>query len=206
MSAKVIRDNNRIPDLVKILEELHKTEIHIGIFGKDDSHLLMIANVHEYGCTIKPKRAKRLAIPLNKMARGRSPRQFSDLYPLTTRDGALYLVRDKGQNQIEFMYWLATEVHIPERSFIRGGFDANSNRFSNRATALLKKVISGAMTMDAFFTMMGEYIVSELQKYMTNLKTPPKSRTTISASGGKTNPLIDTGRLRDAITYKVVKN
>ena len=202
--AKVVRDNNRLPDLISVLEELHRTEIHIGIFGKDDSHLLMIANVNEFGATIRPRKAKRLAVPLNKRARERSPRSFSDLWPLKTADGALYLVRNKGSNQVEFMYWLATQVTIPERAFIRGGFDANAGRFSDRAVRLLKKVMVGTLDMHGFFELTGDYIVSELKRYMTNLRDPENSFATKS-SKGRSNPLIDSGRLRDAITYKVVR-
>ena len=204
MSAKVIRDDNRLPDIIKILEELERTEIHIGIFGRDDSHLLMIANVNEFGCVIRPKTAKRLAVPLNKRARGRSPREFGDLFPIRSREGTLFLVRSKGSNQIEFMYWLAKEVRIPERAFIRGGFDANSRRFGDRAVALLRQVILGRQTMEGFFELMGDYIAGELKKYMNALKDPPNSWATKSAKG-KSNPLIDSGRLRDAITYKIVR-
>jgi len=202
--AKVVRDNNRLPDLMDILDELHRTEIQIGIFGRDDSHLLMIANVNEYGATIKPRKAKRLAVPLNKRARERSPRSFNDLWPLKLDDGRLYLVRNKGANQLEFMYWLATQVVIPERAFIRGGFDANANRFSQKAATLLKKVIVGNLNMKNFFELMGDYIVGELRRYLNNLSSPENSSATKSAKG-RSNPLVDSGRLRDSITYKVVK-
>lgn len=204
MSFKVERDENHIPELIKILEELNRTEIHIGIFGKDDTHILMIANVNEFGCTIKPK-GKRLAVPLNKNAREKSPRQFDDLFTLKTDDGSLYLVRSKGKNQLEFMYWLATEVTIPERAFIRGGFDENKDKFGKRAASLLKKVFKQEMSIDDFFTRMGEYIVGELQKYLNDLKEPPNSPITLHAKSPKTNPLVNEGRLRQAITYKVVK-
>jgi len=204
VGVKVVRDDNRLPDLMKILEELHRTELHIGIFGKHDSNLLMIANVNEYGATIKPKNAKRLAVPLNKKARERSSRSFNDLWPLKTDDGHLYLVRNKGANQLEFMYWLAAQVVIPERAFIRGGFDANASRFSQKAASLLKKVILGQMDMRGFFDFMGDYIVKELQRYMTNLRDPANKQTTISAKG-RSSPLIDSGRLLNSITYKVVK-
>lgn len=202
--ARVIKDNNRIPDLVKILEHLHSHEIQIGIFGKDDSHILMIANVNEFGVTIKPKTAKRLAIPLNKKARGRSPRTFNDLWPLRTQKGELYLVRNKGSTGLEFMYWLATQVTIPERAFIRGGFDENEKKFSTKAQRLLKKVILGQLDLTSFFNFMGDYIVSELQRYMTNLSDPPNSDATVAAKG-RSSPLIDTGRLRNAITYQIIK-
>lgn len=207
MSVKVIKDHNRLPNLIAIMEELNRTELHVGIFGKDDSHLLIIANVNEFGCVIKPKKAKRLAIPLNKRARERSPRSFSDLWVLSTGEGAnkkLWLVRNKGSNQIEFMYWLAKEVVIPERAFLRGGFDANHNQFSEKAVRLLGKVIKGRLSMDHFFEKMGDYIVGELQGYMLNLQDPPNSFATKSAKG-KSNPLVDSGRLLKAITYKIIK-
>lgn len=203
MSFKIEKDENHIPELIKIIEELGRTEIQIGIFGSDDSEILMIANVNEFGCTIRPK-GKRLAIPLNKKAREKAPREFTDLYTLKTKDGSLYLVRNKGKDQIEFMYWLATEVHIPERAFIRGGFDENKDRFAQKAASLLKKVFKQELSLDDFFIILGEYIVSELQKYMVNLKEPPNAPITIHAKQ-KSNPLVNTGRLHDAITYKVVK-
>ena len=46
-------DKNRIPDLIGALEKLNNYRIEIGIFGEDDSQILMIANVHEYGCRIE---------------------------------------------------------------------------------------------------------------------------------------------------------
>lgn len=209
MSYKVEKDINRIPELIKIVEDLGRTEIHIGIFGSDDAFVLMYANVNEFGCTIKPK-GKRLAIPLCKQAKEKSPREFSDLYTIKAKNGrdgekeSLYLVRNKGADKIEFMYWLATEVTIPERSFIRGGFDAKENLFGKQATTLLKKVLAFEMTTDDFFETLGSYIVSEFQRYLNDLKEPHNAPITTYAKQ-KSNPLVDTGRLREAITYKVVK-
>jgi len=165
----------------------------------------MIANVNEFGATIRPRNAKRLAIPLNKAARENSPRSFDDLFTLRTNDGSLYLVRNKGGSRLEFMYWLATEVHIPERAFIRGGFDTNTNKIGKRAEALLRTVIAGQNSLDVFWDTLGEYIVGLIRRYMTSLKDPPNASITVTAKGGKSNPLINTGRLRDAITYKVVR-
>lgn len=200
-----VTDTNRIPDLIHILDELNRREIRIGIFGKHDSFLLMIANVNEFGTTITPRRAKRLAIPLNKKARERSPRSFTDLFPLKANSGELFLVRNKGATGLEFMYWLATSVTIPERSFIRGGYDTNQAKIADKANRLLKQVILGQLDLDSFYTFMGEYIVSELRNYMTNLTGPPNSFATKGSKRGS-NPLIDTGRLRDAITWLVVKS
>lgn len=46
-----VRDSNRIPRLRAILRELKSYRIEVGIFGSDE--YVMIANVHEFGATIR---------------------------------------------------------------------------------------------------------------------------------------------------------
>ncbi|WP_425447744.1 hypothetical protein [Dethiothermospora halolimnae] len=199
-----IEDENNIPRLLEALEELSRKSIQIGIFGEDDSQILMIARVNEFGAHIEPKSAKYLTIPLNKKAREKSPRDFSDLFPIKA-NGGLYLVKKKGKKNLEFYYWLAESVDIPERSFIRGGYDEYRNKIERKGEILLKKVLSFKITVDKFFETLGEYIVGRIVKYMTDLKAPPKSSVTLSTDKRKTNPLIKTGRLKSSITYKVVE-
>ena len=50
----------------------------------------------------------------------------------------------------------------------------------------------------------GAKAVGGVKSYMTALKEPPNALSTIKRKGSA-NPLIDTGELRRAITYKVVK-
>ena len=45
-------DNSGLDEVIKNLEELEKYYVVIGITAKNDSKLIMIANVHEYGCNI----------------------------------------------------------------------------------------------------------------------------------------------------------
>lgn len=51
----IVHDNNKIPELIKVLEELKSTEIQIGVFGdsgsydEDDMTVLGVATIHEYG-------------------------------------------------------------------------------------------------------------------------------------------------------------
>lgn len=50
------RNNPVLEDLARLKRELTalgKMTVHVGILGEADSEMLMIANVHEYGCTIK---------------------------------------------------------------------------------------------------------------------------------------------------------
>ena len=92
------------PELLRIkkeLERLNKMKIHVGIQGASGydengndeegapADLLTIANVHEFGATIKAKNVKNLAIPIAKKAIGKSPLDFPGLFFLRS-DGYLF--------------------------------------------------------------------------------------------------------------------
>lgn len=97
------------------------------------------------------------------------------------------------------------EINIPERSFVRGSYDENKNKIIDNADKLLEKVINLELPVSVFFDALGEYIVGLVQEYMTDLKSPPNHPTTI-VNKKSSNPLINTGRLRQSITYKVVRS
>ncbi|MFT9493415.1 hypothetical protein [Anaerosolibacter sp.] len=203
MSTK-IDNKTKVPQIIEALDQLSKKKILIGVFGEDDSFILMIARVHEFGMTITPKNKRYLTIPLNKLAKEKSPKDFNDLFSFKADSGELYLVREKGKDKLEFMYWLAKSVTIPERSYMRGAYDHKLGDMERRVKKLLNQVITLQITTDTFFKVLGEYIVGIVQKYMTDLKEPAKSPITLAQAPDKSNPLIQDGRLRQAITYKVV--
>lgn len=94
---------------------------------------------------------------------------------------------------------------IPERSFIRAGFDYYRSRIEENAVELLEQVIYKGLSAYTFFDALGHIMVGFIQTYITDLDTPPLSPITIKKKGSS-NPLIDTGQLRDSITYEVVEN
>lgn len=47
-----IVDQSNVDRLLAVLAELERLQVEIGVFGEDDSHLLMVARVHEFGCQI----------------------------------------------------------------------------------------------------------------------------------------------------------
>jgi phage gpG-like protein len=96
------------------------------------------------------------------------------------------------------------KVNIPERSFIRAGFDQNANKIQQKAQLLLEQVLTFRLSPSNFFDVVGEYAVGLIQEYITDLQDPPNKPGTIKAKGSS-NPLIDTGRLRQSITHRVVK-
>lgn len=93
--------------------------------------------------------------------------------------------------------------NIPERSFMRAGFDENVDEIQRTAETLLDGVLQGRTTGKAMLEALGGVVVSMIQNYLTDLSTPPLSARTIEQKGSS-NPLIDTGQLRSSITWKVV--
>lgn len=164
-----IRDDNNIPRLLQALAELEDLSVEIGIFGEEDSEILMIAAVHEFGCqvAVTPK--------MRGWFRGQG-------HPLK-----------KG----------TTQINIPERSYVRAGFDESEEKITQSAELLLDGVLQLEITPAAFYEALGAQVVSMLQGYLTNLTDPPLSDMTKDRKGSS-NPLIDTGRLRQSITWRVV--
>lgn len=183
------------------LAKLAGAEIHVGVLGSADGELLKIAAVHEFGATIHPKNAKNLAVPLSPKAKGHSPREFDDLWVYDSGEDR-FLVRDKGKTGMEFLYLLLPSVTIPERSFIRAGYDGNKDLLAKACENAVRRVIMGELTAEQACHNIGTAAAAMVKKYMRTVQ-PAKSSITLASAPGKTTPLVQTGRLRDSITYEV---
>lgn len=95
-----------------------------------------------------------------------------------------------------------THITIPERAFLRNGYDENKDDVLNRVDALLGDVIGGTMSTDQFFEVIGLLMKSRIQDYARDLDSPPNHPYTVERKGSS-NPLVDTGDMIGAITYKV---
>lgn len=94
-------------------------------------------------------------------------------------------------------------IIIPERSYLRAGFDANADEIQGKMEYLLGLVLDGKITGQQALNAIGGFVATRIQAYLTDLKTPPLAESTIRRKGSS-NPLIDTGQLRDSITWQVV--
>lgn len=92
--------------------------------------------------------------------------------------------------------------HIPERSFIRAGVDLNESRINERAEAVHRQILDGALSMDAGLGMMGEFIQAIITSRITTLRVPKNADATIRRKRSS-NPLIDTGRMRASIRWEL---
>lgn len=203
-----IRRTNNIPRLKQLLQRLDKKEIQVGVFGNDSNvdheniNIVTLARVHEYGMTITPKHAKYLTVPVHPAAKGKRAGDFPDLVfiPNKAKDGGR-LVRKRG-NDMETIFVCVESVTIPERSFIRSGFDKNVDKITTKIETLLDGVISFGINPDVFLDMIGLEFAGLIQKELKKLKSPANAPATKRVKGSS-NPLIDTGRLVGAISHKV---
>lgn len=204
-----------VPYLRKVkaeMEALNKLRIKVGIQGDADSELLMIANVHEYGATITAKNARNLCIPIHKDSYDKSPRDFQDLFFIRSKDGYLFGVTAKkgrknteNANNLNFLFLLLPSVTIPERSFIRAGFDHNKEALAQIVQEAVADIYQGKTTARQAAEWIGGQAVGLIQQFMSEAGnfTPKGSIQRERASSYADSPLMVTGRLRNSITWKV---
>lgn len=199
MAVKIKTVKNEFPKMEAKLEILNGKTINVGVQGEH----AWLAAIHEYGCDIKPKRAKYLTVPCNRAAFGKRAADFPDLFFFQTKSGSKFLARKKGKDDIEFMFALFRHVKIPERSFLRAGFDAVHLKAVDRAERILPKVIEGKVSEDVLYELVGTILRDGIKDYARDLSSPPKRPITIEAEGGAENPLINTGDMINGIEYEV---
>lgn len=95
-----------------------------------------------------------------------------------------------------------TQIVIPERSFLRAGFDEHHEEVIAKAEkALAHTLISGDAS--DFLNTIGQLLRDRIVDYGQKLKDPPKHPFSLEMNPGKTNPLIITGDMIEAITWEV---
>lgn len=105
----------------------------------------------------------------------------------------------------------APKVNIPERSFIRRTFVQKQKETGKMISALTAKFIQG-QSLEKTLSQLGLWASTEVKKTITTgeglagegggFRGEPLKPATIARKGSD-RPLIDTGRLVNAITYKV---
>lgn len=93
-------------------------------------------------------------------------------------------------------------VTIPERSFIRTGFDNNVDKIGDKIESFLDDVINLNLDPDVFVDMIGMEFAGMIQRHTRTVKSPPNAASTKNVKGSS-NPLHDTGRMIGAIRHEV---
>lgn len=92
--------------------------------------------------------------------------------------------------------------HVPERSFVRSTYSEKIGEWSNFARRLTGQVATGTITAEEAYSKMGARMARDIKRKVTTLSSPPNAPATIEKKGSA-NPLIDTGHMREAITWRV---
>lgn len=88
---------------------------------------------------------------------------------------------------------------IPARSFLRSTVDENKN-YDAEIRALVRNL--GARGALQALELLGMKITADVKRKIVELDEPPNAPATVEKKGSS-NPLIDTGRLRQGIDYEV---
>ncbi len=99
---------------------------------------------------------------------------------------------------------------IPERPFMQNAIKANRAKYRNSMRVAARTIIvavvqgrnSGIAAKTSALTKLGIQAQGDIQAEITSLQSPPNSPVTIELKGSS-NPLIDSGELRNAVTFKV---
>lgn len=92
--------------------------------------------------------------------------------------------------------------HIPERSFLRVPLRASQKEFASAFKRIMPKVANGDMTMPQALEQIGAKAASVSQEAISAGIEPANAESTVKRKGSS-KPLIDTGRLRQAVTWVV---
>lgn len=96
-------------------------------------------------------------------------------------------------------------IKIPERSFIRSSFDARQNKVGESGDKLMEMVLNGDLEVRSFYEMLGQTASDAIKDYLiNNVVAPPDTELTVRNKHGKSNPLVNTGRLVNSIDYEIV--
>jgi len=91
---------------------------------------------------------------------------------------------------------------VPERPFMRNAMRDNRGAYRDALKTSAAKILRGETSLVVVMNKLGILAQGDIQGEITALRTPPNSPVTVALKGSS-NPLIDTGEMRAAVTWKV---
>jgi hypothetical protein len=95
------------------------------------------------------------------------------------------------------------EITIPSRPFIRQTFDEQIPELDRKSNELLDQVISGKITKKKALSELGQTHQNQIQSNMATKGKFKENHGFTERRKGSSQPLIDTGRLRQSINFEV---
>ena len=97
-----------------------------------------------------------------------------------------------------------THIHIPERSFLRTGYDQNRDKLLQKALMVLQDVASGKTSAAQFHEAVGSSLRDAIKKYAIELSSPGNHPFTVERKGSS-NPMVDSGDMIEGIIWRKAK-
>lgn len=95
-----------------------------------------------------------------------------------------------------------TSRGIPERPFMQNSVRANRGKYQTAMRSSAAKILRGETSLQVVMQKLGILGQGDIQAEITSLMTPPNAPSTIRQKGSS-KPLIDTGEMRSAVTFRV---
>lgn len=110
---------------------------------------------------------------------------------------------DDGAPLASKAFWneLGTES-IPERPFMRDTFDEQKGKWGRTADIAISAILTGRFNPERAFGVLGQMAEDDIKAAITSGDWVPNAASTVSQKGSS-QPLIDTGAMRQAIRYEV---
>jgi hypothetical protein len=91
---------------------------------------------------------------------------------------------------------------VPARPFISTAFEENRENLHQMKARLWNGVIDGRIGADQAARLLGEHHQNQVREKITAIDTPPNAPLTVELKGSS-NPLIDTGQMRQTVRYEI---
>lgn len=95
------------------------------------------------------------------------------------------------------------KVTIPPRPFMRPALFNNRRKLSTLTKKLSTDILDGSRTVNSGLSLIGEFMVNSIKKAINDVDSPANAPSTIAAKGSS-KPLIDTGRMKNSVSYLVL--
>lgn len=89
---------------------------------------------------------------------------------------------------------------IPERPFMRNAMRNNRNKYRSVLRSSAAGILMGETKLPIVLSKLGALAQGDIQGEITSLSSPPNSPVTVLLKGSS-KPLIDTGAMRQAVTW-----
>lgn len=152
-----------------------------GNVESDDLTMASLGAIHEFGADIKHP---------GGTSYGYASKAAAD------RDQVRFL--KKGSGYMELGVTKPHDINIPARPWLEPGVASATPE----VLLTIQDGMEAGQSMDQILETVGVVAAAAVKVYMTELKTPPNAASTIRKKGSS-NPLIDSGAMRQSVTHKV---